>query len=99
MQRHNRNIKICAYVDNTVIGSTSIQDLHHSFNDLIQWAEENSLQMNTEKTEMVVFRKGKKVKQRDRINYGQERLITTVKEVTIIKLLYFLQFNGGKHII
>jgi hypothetical protein len=48
------------------------------------------LLINTEKIEMMVFRKGRKVKQGDRINYVQERLITTITEVTIIKLLFFL---------
>lgn len=40
------------HAGDTVMASRSIQYLQHSFNDLIQWAEENNLQMNIEKTEM-----------------------------------------------
>jgi hypothetical protein len=36
IQRHNGNTKIYAYADDMVMASTSIQDLQHSFNDLIQ---------------------------------------------------------------
>jgi hypothetical protein len=38
-----------------VIASTSLR-LQHSFNDLFQWAEENSQQMSRERTEMMIFR-------------------------------------------
>jgi hypothetical protein len=37
-----------------VMASLSIQYLQQSCNELTQWAEENSLQMNILKTEMVL---------------------------------------------
>jgi hypothetical protein len=73
IQSDNRKTKIYAYADDTVMVSTSVQELQESFSDLVQGAEDNSLQTNVGKTEMV-FRKGGKVRCEDRTVYGQERL-------------------------
>jgi Txe/YoeB family toxin of Txe-Axe toxin-antitoxin module len=57
-----------------VMASASIQELQESFNDLVQWAEDNILQINIGKTEMLVFRKERKVNHEDRIAYNREKL-------------------------
>jgi hypothetical protein len=56
IQRNNGNTRSYAYADDMTAPSTSVQHLQHFL-------------MNTEKTEMMVFWKGMKVMQGDRINY------------------------------
>jgi hypothetical protein len=57
IQSDNRRTKICARADDMVMVFASIQELQESFDDLVQWEEDNSLQINVGRTEMLVFRK------------------------------------------
>jgi hypothetical protein len=63
---------IYAYADDMFMVSTSIRELQESFDDLAEWTEDNSLQMNIGKTEMMVFRRGGKVRCEDKIAYGRD---------------------------
>jgi hypothetical protein len=67
----NTRTKIQAYM---VMVSTSIQELLELFNNLVQGAEENNLQINTGKTEMMHFRKERKMRHEDRIASGWKQL-------------------------
>jgi hypothetical protein len=74
IESDSRRTKIYAYADDMVMVSTSIRELQESFDDLADWAKDNSLQMNVGKTEMMVFRKGGKVRHEDKIAYGRDYL-------------------------
>jgi hypothetical protein len=74
IESDSRRTKIYAYADDMVIVSTSIRELQESFDDLAEWEEDNSLQMNVGKTEMMVFRKGGKVRREDKIAYDRDYL-------------------------
>jgi effector-binding domain-containing protein len=56
---NNRRIKIYAYADDMVMVSALIQELQKSFNDLVQWAEDNRLQITLGGSEMMVYREGR----------------------------------------
>jgi translation initiation factor IF-3 len=87
-QRANKKKQqIYPYADDIMLPSMSIQDVHKSFMNLIRLVEDNSLRVHIMKTKMTIFRKGRKMQYRERINYGLECYILQLKNGANLKML------------
>lgn len=64
------------YADDIAIGSTSKETLQDTLNKVYEWANQNKLDINKQKTVHMVFRQGGRLKQDDHINLGPEALNT-----------------------
>lgn len=71
-----KELKVYIYADDMVVGSHNIEELQKGINALDKWAENNELQINAEKTEHMVFRKGGHLSANDKIYLQQEPLRT-----------------------
>ena len=67
-------VRIYAYADDMVLTSTDIRYLQTAFNKLVQWAINNEMQINKEKTVTMTFRKGGRAAANDVIHFGAETL-------------------------
>ena len=54
------NVNLLMYADDMVLTSSSESDLQMAFNQLVNWAKENELKLNEEKTVTLTFRRGGK---------------------------------------
>ena len=55
------------YANNMVLGSTDKEDLQCTFDKLKKWARDNNLQINYQKTKQMIFRKGGKTSDKNRL--------------------------------
>ncbi|KAJ4449792.1 hypothetical protein ANN_01196 [Periplaneta americana] len=62
------------YADDMAIGSSNIEELQQVLNKLVRWAEENSLQINHQKTKQMNFRNGGKQRKKDTLTLQNEPL-------------------------
>ena len=69
---YSRNLRVPT--DDIVIGSPDRTDLQTTIDSLEEYAEENNLLINTDKTVQMVFRKGGRIAAVDKITYKGEEL-------------------------
>ena len=65
---------IYMYADDMALVSETIPDLQKAVDLLSIWAQTNEIKINKEKTELVIFRKGGKLAESDRIKCNREHL-------------------------
>ena len=70
------NIKMYIYADDMVLGSHDRVELQEATYAIEKWADQNELQINRDKTEHMIFRKGGKTSTADKIFMKQEPLQT-----------------------
>ena len=71
---HSPSVTMYLYVDDIVIGSPNRTDLQTTIDSLEEYAEENNLLINTDKTVQMIFRKGGRIAAADKITYKGEEL-------------------------
>ncbi|KAI5755767.1 hypothetical protein M8J77_019518 [Diaphorina citri] len=90
------------YADDLVLLGHSKIDLQKKINVLGEYCLMNELEVNTEKTKIIVFRKGGKLARTDKFYYGQEQLdiLDTSTNGTIPHLtpnMFTCDANGSRH--
>jgi Reverse transcriptase (RNA-dependent DNA polymerase). len=68
-----------AYADDIVVGSKSLMKLQNTIDDLKKWCTQHKFKINTEKTEMIVFRTGGQIPTPTRITI-EGRIISIAKD-------------------
>ena len=62
------------YADDIEIGASRKDQLQKPIDNLQIWAEENSFEINTEKTVQMIFRKGGRLATNEEITLGNDKL-------------------------
>lgn len=62
-----QNLEVYMYADDMALAADSITELQNGMDVIKQWADENELVMNAVKTELMVFRRGGRLKKDDYI--------------------------------
>ena len=92
------NTRVYLYADDMTLTSTKAHDLQSSLNNLTTWAEENSLKINAQKSSLMVFRKGGRIAERDKLQLGEEKL-EIVNEYRYLEVTFQTSGNSfNKHI-
>lgn len=76
IREESTDVKIYIYADDMVLGSHDRSELQKATYALEKWADQNELEINMQKTEHMIFRKGGKISQQDKIFLKQEPLQT-----------------------
>lgn len=66
--------KAYLYADDMALSSKNHEDLQNSLNKLATWAEENGLKINISKSALMIFRRGGKVAEKEKLKIGSEKL-------------------------
>jgi len=69
------SISCYMFADDLAIATDNIEDLQTAFNNLKKWSNCNNMEINTDKTKIIKFRKGGRLAKRDVILYGGENII------------------------
>lgn len=85
IRKQTKDLKVYMYADDMVVGSHNLQELQIGINALGRWADENELQINSGKTEHMVFRKGGRLSSEDKV-YLKEELLQTVNSFKYLGL-------------
>lgn len=74
-----------AYADDLVVGTTHLENLQEILDLITKWCEEHHFQINTDKTEMMIFRRGGRptVKENAYINGRKIQLVSEFKYLGI----------------
>ncbi|KAJ4432881.1 hypothetical protein ANN_21520 [Periplaneta americana] len=65
------------YADDMALGPTKKEDVQETFNRIVNWANENQLQINRDKTVQMTFRRGGRKTDNDTLYYKNEPLKVT----------------------
>ncbi|KAJ4427799.1 hypothetical protein ANN_25452 [Periplaneta americana] len=65
------------YADDMALGSTKKEDVQETFNRIVNWADENQLHINKDKTVQMTFRRGGRKTDNDTFYYKNEPLKVT----------------------
>lgn len=94
---NNVNPCILMYADDLVLLGHSKIDLQKKINVLGEYCLMNELEVNTEKTKIIVFRKGGKLARTDKFYYGQEQL-DIVSTYTYLGVVFSSSGRFGAHL-
>ena len=72
--KEETNLNVYIYADDMALASDNINDLQKGMDLITQWAEENELVVNEQKTELMVFRRGGRLSKDDYIVCGGHKL-------------------------
>ncbi|KAL1447130.1 hypothetical protein WDU94_003603, partial [Cyamophila willieti] len=81
------SVLMLLYADDLVILSTEREDLQNKIDALKEYCEQNELQVNTEKTKVVVFRRGGRLAHTDKFWYDDKQL-DIVKKYTYLGVVF-----------
>lgn len=84
-----------AYADDLVLLAMSPQELKEMMGSLKKYLEKKELNLNAEKSKMLIFRKGRSQRKKEEWKWGDEN----IEEVKDFKYLGFhFQKNGGTEV-
>ncbi|PNF13826.1 hypothetical protein B7P43_G12433 [Cryptotermes secundus] len=84
MEKHT-GVQLIMYADDMTIGGKNIEELQEASTTLENWARQNKLQINKNKTQLMTFRKGGRKGKNDEIKFNGEH-IKSVKQYKYLGL-------------
>ena len=93
----NTKCSVFFYADDLAIGSTVIDNVQNAMNQLSQYCDENSLEVNVSKTKIVKFRNGGAFSQADKLFY-YDQPIEFVSQFLYLGIIFSTKLSSEMHL-